>query len=83
MVAKSLLVGQGWNIGHGPKTYVDRGNPLAFSERTGEALLFSEAALASEAAFAPRRLQLPNPDPYHLLEAPEGSHLGLLRQGCA
>lgn len=81
VVAKSLLAGRGWNLGRSPKAYVYQGNLLAFSERTGEALLFPEAALAPEAAFAPQRLRLPNPDHYHLLEAPEGSYLALLRRG--
>ncbi|BAW00470.1 uncharacterized protein TTMY_0056 [Thermus thermophilus] len=81
VVAKTLLLGKGWNIGHGAEAYTYRGRLLAFSERTGEALLFGEEALAPENAFLHERIRLPNPDHYHLVEAPEGTYLTLLARG--
>lgn len=54
---------------------------LAFSERTGEALLFDEEALRPEAPFLHQRVRLPNPDHYHVVEAPEGTYLTLLARG--
>ncbi|MGC8904642.1 hypothetical protein [Thermus sp.] len=81
VVAKSLLLGKGWNIGHGSEPYTHRGRLLAFSERTAEALLFGEEALSPEAAFLHERVRLPNPDHYHLVEAPEGAYLTLLARG--
>ncbi len=81
VVAKSLLLGRGWNIGHGSEPYALGGRLLAFSERTGEALLFDEEALRPEAPFLHQRLRLPNPDHYHIVEAPEGTYLALLARG--
>ncbi|MDW8018186.1 MAG: hypothetical protein RMI36_10225 [Thermus sp.] len=81
VVAKSLLQGRGWNIGHGAKAYTLGDRLLAFSEREGVALLFPEESLAPEAAFTPERLRLPNPDHYHVVEAPEGTYLTLLARG--
>ncbi|AFV77363.1 hypothetical protein Theos_2377 (plasmid) [Thermus oshimai JL-2] len=81
VVAKSLLQGRGWNIGHGSEAYTHGGRLLAFAERDGIALLFPEEALAPEAAFTPERIPLPNPDHYYLVEAPEGTYLALLARG--
>lgn len=81
VVAKSLLQGRGWNIGHGGEAYTHKGRLLAFAERDGVALLFPEETLAPEAAFSPERVPLPHPDHYHLVEAPEGVYLTLLARG--
>lgn len=81
VVAKSLLQGRGWNIGHGSEAYTLGGRLLAFAEREGVALLFPEESLAPEAPFQAERLRLPNPDHYHVVEAPEGTYLTLLARG--
>lgn len=81
VVAKSLLQGRGWNIGHGAEAYTLGDQILAFAERDGVALLFPEESLAPEAPFRAERLRLPNPDHYHVVEAPEGTYLTLLARG--
>ncbi|WP_232822502.1 hypothetical protein [Thermus sediminis] len=81
VIAKSLLLGRGWNIGHGQEAYTHGGRLLAFAERDAVAFLFPEESLAPEAAFQAERLRLPNPDHYHVVEAPEGVYLTLLGRG--
>ncbi|GAA6755769.1 hypothetical protein Thermus77420_12450 [Thermus thalpophilus] len=81
VVAKSLLLGRGWNIGHGAEAYTLGGRLLAFAERDAVAFRFSEEALAPEGAFQAELLRLPNPDHYHVVEAPEGAYLTLLARG--
>jgi hypothetical protein len=81
VIAKSLLLGRGWNIGHGSEAYTHGGRLLAFAERDAVAFLFSEEGLAPEAAFQAERVRLPNPDHYHVVEAPEGTYLTLLARG--
>jgi len=81
VIAKSLLLGRGWNIGHGSEPYTHGGRLLAFAEREAVAFLFTEESLAPEAAFQAERIRLPNPDHYHVVEAPEGAYLTLLARG--
>ncbi|KHG64434.1 hypothetical protein QT17_12340 [Thermus sp. 2.9] len=81
VVAKSLLLGRGWNIGHGAEAYTLGGRLLAFAERDALAFRFPEEALAPEKAFQPEIIRLPNPDHYHVVEAPEGTYLTLLARG--
>ena len=81
VIAKSLLLGRGWNIGHGSEAYTHGGRLLAFTERDAVAFLFSEESLAPEAAFQAERVRLPNPDHSHVVEAPEGTYLTLLARG--
>jgi hypothetical protein len=81
VVAKSLLLGRGWNIGHGQEAYILGRDLLLFAERDGVAFRLSEASLDPQAAFQAERLPLPNPDHYHVVEAPEGTYLTLLARG--
>ena len=81
VLAKSLLLGRGWNVGHGAEAYTHGGRLLAFAERDALAFLFTEEALDPAAPFQAERLRLPSPDHYHVVEAPEGTYLTLLRQG--
>ncbi len=81
VLAKSLLLGRGWNIGHGQKPYTLGDRLVAFAERDGVAYFFSEEALHPLRAFEARTWRLPNPDHYHIVEAPEGVYLALLARG--
>ncbi|GLV48429.1 hypothetical protein TJA_15820 [Thermus sp. LT1-2-5] len=81
VIAKSLLLGRGWNIGHGAEAYTLGGRLLSFAERDAKAFRFPEEALAPEKAFQAEVLRLPNPDHYHVVEAPEGTYLTLLARG--
>ncbi|MGQ9734994.1 MAG: YncE family protein [Thermaceae bacterium] len=81
VVAKSLLLGRGLNISHGPKAYTLVKSPIVFAERDGLAHRFSEEVLEPSSAFHAETLKLPSPDHYHLVEAPEGVYLTLLRMG--
>lgn len=81
VVAKSLLLGRGWNIGHGHEAYTLGDRLLAFAEREAVAFRFPEESLAPEAPFQAERIRLPNPDHYHVVEAPEGVYLTLLARG--
>ncbi len=81
VIAKSLLLGREWNIGHGAEAYTLGGRLLAFAERDALAFRFDEEALDPKAAFQPETLRLPNSDHYHVVEAPEGTYLTLLARG--
>lgn len=81
VLAKSLLLGRGWNIGHGSEAYTLGGRLLAFAERDALAFLFPEESLDPKEAFQAERIRLPNPDHYHVVEAPEGTYLTLLARG--
>ncbi|GAA5335238.1 MULTISPECIES: hypothetical protein [Thermus] len=81
VIAKSFLLGRGWNIGHGSEAYTLGGKLLAFAERDALAFRFDEEALDPKAAFQAETLRLPNPDHYHVVEAPEGTYLTLLARG--
>lgn len=81
VVVRSLLLGRGWNIGHGAEAYTLGDRLLAFAERDAVAFHFPEESLAPEAAFQAERIRLPNPDHYHVVEAPEGVYLTLLARG--
>ncbi|GAA6751879.1 hypothetical protein Thermus77412_24240 [Thermus antranikianii] len=81
VLAKSLLLGRGWNIGHGSEAYTLGDRLLAFAERDAVAFLFPEESLDPKEAFQAERLRLPNPDHYHVVEAPEGTYLTFLARG--
>ncbi|MDM7324716.1 MAG: hypothetical protein P3W93_007005 [Thermus sp.] len=81
VLAKSLLLGRGWNVGHGAKPYTLGRRLVAFAERDAVAFLFPEESLTPEAAFQAERVRLPSPDHYHIVEAPEGTYITFLRRG--
>lgn len=81
VLARSLLLGRGWNVGHGSEAYTLGNRLIAFAERDAVAFLFSEETLEPDKAFQAERLNLPSPDHYHVVEAPEGVYLTFLRRG--